>query len=190
MAGDAPGLRRLTPRPGAGVDLTTLAIAPWDLVLRSLAIYLVLLIGLRLFGKREVGQMTLFDLVLVLLVANAVQPAMTGPDNSLFGGLLIIGTLLCANWAIGRLRLRNPTVRRLLESQATVLAAGGAWVEPALRRQGLDEADVEMALREHGVERVEGTRLVVLEPDGTISVVPEDQPRVKVRRRTRYVRRP
>ncbi len=172
------------------MDLTTLAIAPWDIVVRSLAIYLALLLGLRLFGKREVGQMTLFDLVLVLLAANAVQPAMTGPDSSLFGGLLIIGTLLGANWVIGQLRLRSPVVRRLVEPHATVLATDGAWLEPVLAHQGLDQSDVNTALREHGIDRVQDTRLVVLEPDGTISVVADDQPRVKVHRRVRSVRHP
>jgi len=172
------------------LDLTTLAIPPWDLVVRSVVIYLVLLLGLRLFGKREVGQMTLFDLVVVLLVANAVQPAMTGPDNSLFGGLLIIGTLLSANWVVGRLRVRSPVVRRLLEPHATVLATDGAWLQPVLAHQGLDQSDVDTALREHGFNAVSETRLVVLEPDGSISVVPGGQQRVRVRRRVRTILHP
>ncbi len=108
------------------MDLTHLAIAPWDLVVRSIAIYLVLMIALRVFGKRELGQMTIFDLVLVLLVANAVQPAMTGPDSSLLGGLLIIGTLFLLNWGVGWARLRSPVVSHLLQSPATVLASHGA----------------------------------------------------------------
>jgi uncharacterized membrane protein YcaP (DUF421 family) len=77
---------------------------PWyELVIRPVVVYVVLLFGLRIFGKREVGQFTIFDLVLVLLVANAVQPAMTGPDASLAGGLIIIGSLLLANGLVGRL---------------------------------------------------------------------------------------
>src|SRR5205807_6971190 len=87
-------------------DLAKLAIPLWDLVLRCLVIYAALVVGLRLTGKREVGQFTLFDLVLVLLVANAVQPAMTGPDSSLAGGLVIIVVLLAVNTVVGRLRLR------------------------------------------------------------------------------------
>ncbi|HEV3232600.1 MAG TPA: DUF421 domain-containing protein, partial [Candidatus Dormibacteraeota bacterium] len=75
-----------------------------ELMARSTVIYLALLIGLRWFGRREVGQFTLFDLVLILLVANAVQPAMTGPDASLTGGLVIIVTLLVLNFAVARLR--------------------------------------------------------------------------------------
>src|SRR5437588_6752722 len=85
----------------------------WALIVRSVVIYLVLLLGMRFFGKREVGQFTLFDLVFVLLVANAVQPAMTGPDQSLGGGLVIIVTLLLVNFVISFLRLRVPGFGRL-----------------------------------------------------------------------------
>jgi uncharacterized membrane protein YcaP (DUF421 family) len=84
----------------------------WDLVLRCVVIYFALLAGLRLTGKREVGQITLFDLVFVLLVANAVQPAMTGPDSSLLGGLIIIVVLLTINLLIDRLRIRNSQCTR------------------------------------------------------------------------------
>ena len=74
-------------------DLTHLPIAPWDLVLRSVVIHLALTFALRRFGNRELGQTTIFDLVLALLVVNAVQPAMTGPDSALPGGLAIIATV-------------------------------------------------------------------------------------------------
>src|SRR5437870_13039590 len=99
-------------------DYLKLAVPAWEIALRCAAIYLILLLGLRLFGKREVGQFTLFDLVFVLLVANAVQPAMTGPDNSLGGGFVIIATLLLLNFAVSRLRVRLPVVERLLESKS------------------------------------------------------------------------
>ena len=75
-------------------ELFGTAVPAWELALRSSVIYLVLLVGLRLSGKREIGQFTLVDLVLVLLVANAVQPAMTGPDSSLTGGVIIVLVLL------------------------------------------------------------------------------------------------
>lgn len=173
------------------MDLTHLAIAPWDIVIRCITVYVVMVIGLRIFGKRELGQMTVFDLVLVLLVANAVQPSMTGPDSSLVGGLLIIGTLLAANWLVGQGRLRNPLIRQFLQPRATVLASGGHWRPSALRSQGLDQQDAEEALREHGVADVKQTSLVELEPDGSISVVAlEAGGTVRPRRRTRTVKRP
>src|SRR5258708_17706280 len=95
------------------------AVPPWELVLRSVLIYLALLAALRLFGRREVGQFTLYDLVLVLLVANAVQRAMTGPDSSLAGGLVIIAALVVLNFVIGRLD-RLGLFHRLLQPEPTV----------------------------------------------------------------------
>src|SRR5437764_15371753 len=95
-------------------------VEPWQLVLRSVVIYLGLLLALRLFGKREVGQFTLYDLVLILLVANAVQPAMTGPDVSLGGGVVIIVVLIALNLAVARLD-RFGLFHRLLTPAPTVI---------------------------------------------------------------------
>ena len=173
------------------MGLTHLAIPPWDLVVRSMTIYLVLMVALRIFGKRELGQMTIFDLVLVLLVANAVQPAMTGPDSSLLGGLVIIATLFLLNWGVGWARLSSPVVSHLLQSPATVLASHGAWDPGSLKREGVDPDEAEMALREHGVSGVSDTVLVEMERDGSISVVPKQEGgRIRPRRRVRIVRRP
>ena len=147
-------------------------IPPWELVVRSVAIYLVLLLALRAFGKREIGQFTLFDLVMVLLVANAVQPAITGPDTSLAGGILIVLALVLMNRVVAEGRRRIPLLRTILESPATPIARDGAWLTHAVNREGLDSADLEAALREHGIASVDEVALAVLEPDGSISVVP------------------
>jgi uncharacterized membrane protein YcaP (DUF421 family) len=171
-------------------DLIRLAIPAWQIVVRVTVIYLVLLLGFRLFGKREIGQFTLFDLVLVLLIANAVQPAMTGPDTSLLGGLLIIGTLLVVNFAVNWLEIRLPLFREAFVGEPTIIAQDGKWRTQAMRREGVSQREAEMALREHGVERVEDTRLVVLETDGSFSVVPREAWVTQARRRRRYIRRP
>ena len=163
-------------------------IPPWELAIRAVAVYLVMLVMLRVFGKREVGQFTLFDLVLVLLVANAVQPAMTGPDTSLAGGLLIIVVLMLANRALAESRRRLPFMRHLLESPATTLARDGEWLTDEVNREGLDAADLEAALREHGIGAVEEVELAVLEPDGSISVVPRQWRPAEARRRVRVLR--
>jgi uncharacterized membrane protein YcaP (DUF421 family) len=97
--------------------------------LRSIVIYFVFLVGLRAFGKRQVGQFTFFDMALVLLLANALQPAMTGPDTSVTAGLLIIAVLLLLNWLIARLRLRNRRFRELVEGTPTVIARDGSWLK-------------------------------------------------------------
>jgi uncharacterized membrane protein YcaP (DUF421 family) len=148
----------------------------WELILRSVVIYMVFLFGLRIFGKREIGQFTVFDLVLVLLVANALQPAITGPDNSVTGGVIIIITLLCINRALGFIRIRFPAIDDLLSPQPTVIARDGKWIKKNIEKEDLALEDAEMALREHGVEKVDDVRLATLEEDGSISVVAKDQP--------------
>jgi uncharacterized membrane protein YcaP (DUF421 family) len=161
----------------------TLAVPAWQLIARSAAIYLALMLGLRLFGKREVGQFTLFDLAMVLLISNAVQPAMTGPDTSLTGGLIIIATLLIVNFVIAYLRSSSPFAKRIFVGQPVILAQDGRWLMPALRRQGVTLDDCNMALREHGLAGIDEAKLVVLETDGTISVVPKDGSVLRGRKR-------
>ena len=163
---------------------------PLELVLRTAIVYVAFILALRVFGKREVGQFTLFDLALILLAANALQPAITGPDNSITGGIIVVGTMFALNLGVSQLRERVPLVRRILEPQPTVVARDGAWLPAAVEREGLDDTDLEAALREHGLGRVEDVKLGVLEDDGSISLVPVDGVRaVRRRRRLRY-RRP
>ncbi|MEO8638938.1 MAG: YetF domain-containing protein [Chloroflexota bacterium] len=167
-----------------------LQVPAWELAIRATGIYLALLLALRLFGKREVGQFTLIDLVLILLLANAVQPAMTGPDTSLTGGVVIIVSLVVVNRAIAFARATIPFVQRLVESAPTTLARDGAWVPGALRDEELSEEDVTMALHEHGLSDVSEVKLAVLEGDGMISIVPLDASKAGRRRpRSRIVRR-
>jgi uncharacterized membrane protein YcaP (DUF421 family) len=152
--------------------MLTLAIPVWNVVLRTAAVYLVVLIGLRLAGKREIGQMTTFDLVVLLLLANAVQNAMVGPDTSLTGGILAAVVLLLMNAVVARLRLRWPRLRRLVEGSPTLLVLRGEVLTDHLRREGLDQETLEAALREHGVVDLRDVEMAVLEIDGSISVVP------------------
>src|SRR5664280_3055350 len=105
----------------------TLGTPAIEIVIRSAVIYAVFFGALRLFGKREIGQFTLFDLALVLLAANALQPAITGPDASIPGGLIVIVTLFVLNRAVAMLRVRSGLVRRLLEFGPTVVGRDGAW---------------------------------------------------------------
>lgn len=142
------------------------------IILRTTAVYLVILIGLRLSGKREIGQMTVFDLVVLLLIANAVQNAMVGPDTSLIGGVLAAIVLLAVNALVARLRLRSPRLRHLVEGTPTLLALHGAVIPEHMRREGIDEESLLTALREHGVVDISEVEMAVLEIDGSISVVP------------------
>jgi uncharacterized membrane protein YcaP (DUF421 family) len=169
----------------------TLGTPPLELVIRAALIYLVFFGALRLFGKREIGQFTIFDLALVLIAANALQPAITGPDASIPGGLIVILTIFSLNRGVAALRVRSQLVRRLLEFGPTIIGRDGAWLLPVLVRQGLDLVDVEAALREHGLGAVDEMKLATLEADGSISIVATDAADTGVaRRRRRHYRRP
>lgn len=169
----------------------TLGTPPLELVVRAALIYVVFFGALRLFGKREIGQFTIFDLALVLIAANALQPAITGPDASIPGGLIVVATIFILNQGLAALRVRSPIVRRLLEFGPTIIGRDGKWLLPVLVRQGLDLVDVEAALREHGLESVAEMKLATLEADGSISIVATDAADTGgSRRRRRHYRRP
>src|SRR5438445_656219 len=101
----------------------------WAIAARTALVYGGLLVGLRLMGKRELGQMTVFDLVVILLIANAVQNAMTGPDFSVQGGLIAAGVLLVANYAVSLLQLRGRWWGRVFVGTPTVLVADGQFID-------------------------------------------------------------
>ena len=150
-----------------------------------MAIYIALLVALRLFGKREVGQFTLYDLVFILLVANALQPAITGPDTSVLGGLILIVALVGVNFLVGKLD-NLPRFHRLFTPAPAVIVKDGKYLRDVMKREGVDEEEVEMAMREHGVLDLKEVQLAVLEPDGTISVVPTTSAMTRTKHRIRY----
>ncbi len=160
----------------------------WIIVVRSLLVYGALVVGLRLMGKRELGQMTVFDLVVILLIANAVQNAMVGADFSVQGGILAALVLLTANRLLSLLRLHGPW-SLLIEGTPTVLIEDGRLIESHLRKEGLEPADIETAVREHGLETIESVRIAVLEPDGAISVVPNTSTVLRGHRRVRQLKK-
>jgi uncharacterized membrane protein YcaP (DUF421 family) len=142
------------------------------IVLRTIAVYVFILAGFRLTGKREVGQLAPFDFALVLLIANAVQNAMVGPDTSLVGGMVAAAVLLLLNFFLGRLASNNRKVERLLRGHARVLISRGKLFEEALRHESVSHEELMQALRESGCTTLQDCRLAVLEVDGSISVIP------------------
>jgi len=166
-----------------------LAISGWSIAARTTIVYVALLAGLRLAGKREIGQMTPFDLVVLLLVANAVQNAMVGPDTSVIGGLIAAAVLIAANYLVALFRDRAPWLRRAVEGNPTLLISDGRFIEDHLRRERLDEDEVMMAIREHGVAELKDVRMAVLETDGSISIVPAGVATTRTRKHSRFLRR-
>ena len=146
-----------------------------QIVLRTGVIYLLVLIGVRLSGKREVGQMTPFDLTLLLLLSNSVQNAMTGPDTSVLGGVVAAGTLLILNYVVADLSGGSRKLRRLIEGEPTLLVHDGKIVESHMAREHVSMDELNRALREHGINSVEQVALAVLEVDGSISCLKYDE---------------
>jgi uncharacterized membrane protein YcaP (DUF421 family) len=147
---------------------------PWGMVVivfRTVVVYLAVLFGFRVIGKREVGQLAPFDLALMLLIANAVQNAMVGPDSSLGGGLTAAFVLLGVNYLLGRVAVRSRKVERLLRGRARILVNHGHVYEENLKVEGITHQDLLQALRENGCSTLEDCRLAVLEVDGSISIV-------------------
>lgn len=159
-----------------------------EIILRTVLVYLVILVGLRLSGKREIGQMTVFDLVVLLLISNAVQNAMVGPDTSLTGGIVAAVVLLVLNLLISRLRMTSPRMRRLVEGTPTLLILHGQIIPEHMRREGIDEESLMAAVREHGVAEISGVEMGVLEIDGSISVVPVGESTIRVKKPMKYLR--
>lgn len=167
----------------------TLTLSPLELVVRSAFVYVLFLVALRLSGKRELGQFTIFDLALVLLASNALQPAITGPDASLTAALIIVATLFALNRAVAYARIHSLRFRRLLDQGPTVVARDGKWIKAAIEAEDLDDDDLGAALREYGVESVDDVRLATLEHDGSISVVAREGRNLRMRSRRRRYRR-
>ncbi len=162
--------------------ILSMAIPVWNIVLRTSLVYISILVGLRLAGKREIGQMTVFDFIVLLLLANAVQNAMVGPDTSLVGGIVAALVLLVLNSLVAHFRLRWPRLRRLVEGSPTVLILHGEVIVAHLRHEGIDEETLEAALREHGMAKTSEVEMAVLEIDGSISVVPTNSDHHPVKR--------
>ncbi len=158
-----------------------------QIVLRTGVIYLLVLIGVRLSGKREVGQMTPFDLTLLLLLSNSVQNAMTGPDTSLLGGVVAACTLLVLNYGVAAVSGSNRRLRRLIQGEPSLLIHDGKVIESHMARERVSMDELHRALREHGINSCEQVALAVLEVDGSISCLKYDE--IKPDANTHLVRR-
>jgi uncharacterized membrane protein YcaP (DUF421 family) len=137
-------------------------------------VYLVVLAGVRLSGKREVGQMTPFDLTLLLLLSNAVQNAMTGPDTSLAGGVVAAGTLLVLNYFIADVSGINRRFRKFIQGEPSLIVHDGEVIQAHMAKEHVSMDELERAMREHGIADYHQVALAVLEVDGSISFLRYD----------------
>ncbi|MEA1848523.1 MULTISPECIES: DUF421 domain-containing protein [Chryseobacterium] len=146
-----------------------------DVVLRSLCVYLFMVIAIRLFGKNQLSQLNAGDVVLLLLISNAVQNAMVGENTSLQGGLIAALVLFIANFIVKRFMFSNRKFESFLEDDPVILVKDGKVDEQALNRVKISRSELDEAVREHGVDGIENVKLSVLEVDGNISVISEDE---------------
>ncbi len=157
---------------------------------KTAAVYVFLVVGLRVFGKRELGQLSLYDLVMIIILGNAVQNAMINNDNTLGGGLVAAAVLLSLNWFLNRFIIHSRSAERFLVGGPVLIVHDGQVVRAAMAREGITTDELDAALREHGIDDVSRVHLAVLEADGTISVVPRDSMVLKTRRHYRGLRLP
>src|SRR5215471_3355944 len=149
-----------------------MAVPWWELVIRGAVTYLFLIILLRVTGKRQVGQLAPFDLVLLLVLSNAVQNSMNAGDNSLIGGLISAATLVLLNFVLGLATFRNKKLESLIEGRPQILIHNGKLFEDVVAKAHLTHHELNAALRLSGSNCVEEVHSAILQNSGAIRVVP------------------
>jgi len=155
-------------------DLLVVQVPLLEKAIRSVAVYLFLLIVLRLAGKREMAQLNNFDLVVLLMLSNTVQNAIIGPDNSLTGGLLGAAILIAANRLVVHLSYDHPMLSRLVQGTPTTLVRNGRTLGKNLHRELISKEELMAALRHQGTKKLSDVDLAVLEPSGTLTIDQRD----------------
>ncbi|MFB9079947.1 DUF421 domain-containing protein [Flavobacterium procerum] len=158
----------------------------FDIILRSVAVYFFMTIALRVFGKKELSQLNTADIILILLISNSVQNAMVGPDTSLTGGLVAALVLFVINYIIKKLTRKYKIFSNLLLDKPQILIHDGKLDFKTLSKLDISDEELKEAMREHGVEFFKNVKLAMLEIDGTISIISEDEKHLK---QTHYKRK-
>lgn len=155
------------------------------IVLKSISVYVFIIVAIRLFGKKELSQLSIIDLVFILLISNSVQNAMVGSDSSLQGGIsAALGLFLC-NYILRFFLLRSKKFSKVMQGEEIVIVLNGKLLQDGLKRAGMTEEELEMIVREHNVKTIENADLVVLEVDGNVSVLTSDFSKKTIKRRKR-----
>lgn len=142
-----------------------------EIVVRCISVYLFMLVAIRIFGKKQLSQLNPADIILILLISNAVQNAMVGSDSSLEGGLLAALVLFVLNFLVKKLTSRFNFLQNWIEPKAQLLVRNGKADFDILSKLGISASELDEAMREHGVEHIKDIKLAMLEMDGNISIV-------------------
>lgn len=141
------------------------------IIVSSAAVYVFIVLAIRLFGKKELAQLSVIDLVFILLISNSVQNAMVGSNSTLTGGLVAATTLFVVNYLLKRLLLRYRRLNQIIQGSPLMLVYNGKVVKSHLAQAQMSMEEIEAAIREHGVESIKQVDLAILEVDGNISVL-------------------
>lgn len=158
-----------------------------DIIFRTAVVFIFILSAIRLFGKKQMSQLEITDLVLIFLFSNAVQNAMVGSDTTLVGGLVSAGTLFLMNFILKRIKISSPAISKLLDGNEVMLIYKGNLITENLKKEGITVDEIEAVIREHGVDKIEHVELSVLEKNGSISVVTADLKGQTVHRRKKKI---
>ncbi len=142
----------------------------WELVVRSLVVYAFLIVLLRLTGKRQIGQLSPFDLVLLLILSNAVQNSMNAGDNSLVGGLISAITLVAINYLVGLITFKSKKLEAIIEGRPQVLIHQGKLFEEVMNEAKLTRHELDSTLRQSGYFEIKDIKLAILENNGSVTV--------------------
>lgn len=154
-----------------------------EIIGRSIIVYLVIIVGIRVFGKKELSQLSIIDLVFILLISNSVQNAMVGPDNTLMGGIVAAMSLFSVNFLFKQILFKEKKISSFIQGSPVMLIHYGKVLEENLRREKITLDELSAAVREHGVENIEDVNLAILEVDGNISILSDNFQKSSKRRR-------
>lgn len=146
-----------------------------DIVLRSICVYLFMIIALRIFGKKELSQLNTADVILILLISNSVQNAMVGNNSSLLGGIVAAFALFLINLILKKTMLHSKFIKEMLQDKPEILIHNGKIEFKALSKLGISSEELQEAMREHGVEFYKDVKLAMFEIDGSISIISGDK---------------
>ena len=152
------------------------------IIISTTGVYFFIVVALRILGKTELAQLSITDLIFVLLISNAVQNAMVGSDTSLGGGILAASVLFVINFIFKKLKYKFPSFRKIIEGEPVILIHNGKIIEANCKKNGISNDELLQAIREHGSHSFEEVNSLILESDGNISVVSNEYKHHSVRR--------
>ena len=152
------------------------------IILSTTGVYVFIIIALRVLGKTELAQLSITDLIFVLLISNAVQNAMVGSDTTLGGGILAASVLFVLNLIFKKLKYTFPSIKKVIEGEPVILIHRGKLLEENCRKNNITKEELLQAIHEHGSAHIEDVDSLILEADGNISVVSNEYKHHSVRR--------